>query len=122
MSMITGSWARTKLLCGNHEIDVEMAIQEGGKTLFYSCPKYYPEKREENESRCLNRISLRDFEKMLEHINDEIVNAEINNEIINLKHHKWKSGGIKYEIIEHTDEQIIVKMLNEKALTDIKRY
>lgn len=120
---ISGSWEKIKLLCGNHEEPIEMVIHQGGASLFYSCPKYYPDNRTEDEKVCINRLSLKDFEtKLLGHINDLIVSAEINGEVLNLKHHKWKANGIEFEILEHTDDKIVVKMLNRKALSDIKRY
>ena len=71
---ITGIWKDITIVCGCHEQPVKMIIQEGPSSLFYSCPRYYPENRNENESACANRINLIDYEEMVNYCFSNLLN------------------------------------------------
>ena len=115
---ITGIWKDITIVCGCHERPVKMIIQEGPSSLFYSCPRYYPENRNENESACANRINLIDYEEMVNHISTLIVNAQQEDEQLNLEGFRFKNekGDIEFRIIEHKNNSIIVSMVSKKAL------
>lgn len=119
--LIKNLWGKIHLFCGNHGEDetIEMTIHEGSdtmKTAFYSCPKYYPDNREKDERACVNHISVMDFEKMLNHISDEIGKGIKNGEEIDLKGYKWKDRYIEYKVIRFEEEYIGVLCLNKKSI------
>ena len=117
MSVLKGSWKYVQVVCGNHgdQNDIIMTIQQGPHSLFYACPKYFPDNREPEEPPCVNRINLIDYEKMLSYIADVMVNAERNGEICNLTNYKWEKNGIQFMVLSHTDEKLIIKMFNKKS-------
>ena len=118
--MYLNSWENVTLICGNHKDDetIEMQIKEvkGGRfdTAFYSCPEYRSIYGKDHEKRsCNNRLTVTDFEKMLNYImteSDDGVNT------INLTGHKWTMNGIDFEVIEQEGIRFKVKMLNKKAI------
>ncbi len=116
--VITDTWNDIKLVCCHrHEEPVTMTIQQGATSLFYACPKYHPENRDEDERACSNRISLDDYTKMLEHIHGIIVEAELKDEKINLTNHSWKTrNGIEYKILSHKGNKFTIEVLNKKAI------
>lgn len=112
--MMYKGWDYVTVVCGNHDSDdVEMRICEGPHSLFYACPKYYPDARKEGERACANRINLIEYERMLMHLSDML---EKNGVQWNLAHHKWKQKGIEFEVLSHEEKGIVVKMLNKTAL------
>lgn len=115
---ITGSWKQTKLYCmHNHEIPIEMIIQQGPSSLFYACPKYNLDLLEDGERRCNNRLSTVDFTKMLDHFNDLIVTAELNDIQLDLTNTIWKDRkGTVYKVLKHTPECLEIGMVNERAI------
>lgn len=114
--MIMNLWQSIEIYCSNHDEPVKMTIQQGPHSLFYSCPKYYPDNRGEYERACSNRINLVDYEAMINYISELLMDAELNNRADNLTNVNWKSKGIEFYIIEHTKDKIKIKMLNKKAL------
>lgn len=85
--------------------------------MFYSCPKYYPENREEGEPCCRNHISMKEFESMLAYLSDTLEKAQKGGGSIDLTGLRWKSkSGVEYNVIRHTDKHIYVKCLNQRAL------
>lgn len=115
MGYIKNSWSSVKLICGNHsdEQKVEMVIQQGPHSLFYACPHYYEQNREEGERPCFNRLNLVDFERALSHLADVQMDDET---IVSLDHYKWKKNGVEYQVISHKDGKIVLRVLNRKAL------
>lgn len=115
--MIKGIWTMIEPYCGNgHEEDVKLDITEGPFSLFYSCPKYHEANRDEGERACANRINLIDYEKMINYITNLILEGSSSGTFVNLKNYKWKKNGIEYEIFEHTDSKIKIKIKSSKAL------
>lgn len=119
--MITGSWCDIKLMCVNHEKPVEMTLQQDPHSLFYACPKYFEENREEGEHKCANRLNLIEFNRMLDYINTQLCEEAAENNAICLTNHSWKQRGIEFKILSHNSSGIVVGCLNRKALNDIKR-
>lgn len=71
----------------------------------------------EGECKCKNCLTVNDFNKMLDHINDKIVEAALEDRQLHLQNYTWKDrNGIRYQIIEHTDEGMIVGVYNTKAI------
>ena len=117
--MIQNLWQNIVLYCGNHEKEnelVKMTIQNGPSSLFYACPKYYPDNREVGEKACPNRINFVDFEKFVNHLSDIIEDANKNFETVGLTGHKWTYKTITFEVFSYKEDKIKVKMINKKAL------
>lgn len=111
------AWKMIKPVCGCHgDEQVEMTIQTGPHSLFYSCPKYYPQNRKDGERACANRINLIEYQKMVEKLTGEIAEAEVNGGSVNLKNMKWKEKGIEYHVIDHKKDMLTVSIVNKKAL------
>lgn len=118
-AIIKGLWQTAILICGNHpdcEDEVKMELKQGSTSLFYACPKYDPDKRGITEKPCLNRISLKEFEAMLEHVFELMTAADKNNTVLNLAHHIWSRRGVEYKILSHTNGEIRIQVLNRRAL------
>lgn len=132
--MVVNLWQRVRLFCGNHEKDENgyprMTPHEaassatsrglygaGVQNMFYACPRYYPDAREEGEPACRNHISMKEFENMLDYISGIIEKANRADEICDLTGLSWKSKtGTEFKVIKHTDEHIDVVCLNKKSL------
>jgi hypothetical protein len=116
--IITGTWSSVKLVCAHrHKEPVVMELRQGPSSLFYACPKYYPENRDEGERACNNRLNLVDYERMLAHINALLYEAEFMGEKPNLTNHKWKDAkGTEYKILLHEKEEFVVEMFNKRAI------
>ena len=116
--LITGTWEDVKLVCiYRHDEPVEMEIKEGPSSLFYACPKYYAENREEGERACNNRLNLIDYDKMIATIDKKRYEAEMNSEKINLKNYTWKtSKGIEYTVLSHEGDKLVIGMINLTAI------
>ena len=109
---ISNSWSATKIVCLNHEIPKVMEIAEIRRQMVYICPDV-----EGQACKCKNCLTVNDFNKMLDHINDRIVEAAMEDRQVVLKHYSWKDrNGIRYHILEHTDDGMIVGVLNTKAI------
>lgn len=130
--MIINLWSKIHLICGNHGDSNEeiMAPHEAASSntarslygnaamnMFYSCPKYYPDNREEGEPCCRNHISMKEFEGMLAYLSNTLETAQKTGTTMNLSGLTWKSkAGVEYTVLRHTDTRIDVKCLNRKAL------
>ena len=116
--IITGSWDDITLLCGNnHEEPVELVIQPGPSSLFYACPKYHAEYRSADERACNNRLSIEDFTKMLDHLHGVIIDAELNDQRIQLTNFNWKDRkGTVYKVINHNMDKLVISVYNKRAV------
>ena len=115
--LIKGFWETTTLVCGNHtDEEVEMTLKSGPSSLFYACPKYEPDKRKSDETPCFNRLSLKEFEGMLDDLFEILTNDENGSSVLNLANHTWTRKGIEYKVLQHTDKQIKIQVLNRRAL------
>lgn len=124
-------WTRIKLVCANHE-DGDMPLMsphapaEGNTSrvlygtqtdMFYSCPKYYPENREDGEPCCRNHISIKEFEGMLNHLQKLVTDIESVGGTIDIVGERWKSRqGVEYTVVKQTPNHIYVSCLNRKAV------
>ena len=119
--MIKNIWNEIEVFCGNgHNELIKMEIQQGPHSLFYACPKYHPENRGENERACNNRINLVDYEKMIDHISDILIDAELDGRVEYLTGHSWSANGIDFKVVDHSDK-IRILMLSKKSLAKDKR-
>lgn len=113
--LIKGFWETATLICGNHpDEELEMTIKVGPTSLFYTCPRYAADKRSGGEPPCLNRISLKEFEGMLDDLFDLLTEDDANT-VLNLTNHSWKRRGIEYKVLLHTEKQIKIQVLNRRT-------
>ena len=115
--MIKDFWKSVTLVCGCHEKPVKMMIQSGPSSMFYSCPKYYPNNRQAGETACANRITLLDYEEMLKILETQMESND-GFEIMNLAGFKFINlkKTIEFYVIKHENNEIVVSMKNLKAL------
>ena len=116
MLTIENSWQNIIPICGNHEKRIPMVINNGPHSMFYSCPKYYPENRTKEERACNNRINLIEYRKMIDKLMGMIAEAEVNGETIDLTNFKWSSKGTEYKVLEHSGDKLYVQILNLRAM------
>lgn len=119
--IITGGWDDVTLVCACHDTKedmVKMVIQEGPTSLFYACPKYREENRIEGERACNNRLSLEDYTKMLEYLHGTIVEAELNDERIQLTNFTWKNPkGTQFKVLLHNGNKLVISVYNKRAIS-----
>lgn len=115
--MITNLWNNIELYCCHrHDEPIKMEVQQGPKTIFYACPKYHEDNRDDEEKACRNFLYLNEYEKMLNKISDLLYKAEMNNVKDNLEHYKWSENGVDFEIFSHVGDKIKIKMVNRKSI------
>ncbi len=115
--MLKNFWKQIVVVCGNHQgEEILMDLKQGPSSLFYSCPKYYPENREDGEKACVNRINLVDFEKIVDILSEEVEKGLLNGQIVNLQNFTFKVKASEITVLEHTKGSIKIKILNKKAL------
>ena len=119
--LISGIMAKMEIYCGNHPEPVKMQLKQGPFSVFYACPKYSEENRNEGEHICANRIGINDVERMVDHINSKMCDNGLLTSSVNLQNHGWKQNGVEYKILIHRSDKICVQCLNRSALTKIKR-
>ncbi|MBQ3570716.1 MAG: hypothetical protein IJA20_08615 [Methanocorpusculum sp.] len=116
--IITGSWEDVTLICGGtHAEPVEMVLQQGPASLFYACPKYHAENRLEGERACSNRLSIEDYTKMLEHLHGVIIDAELNDQRIQLANFTWRDRkGTVYKVVSQNMDKLVISVYNKRAV------
>lgn len=101
--MISNMWGKLDLYCNNgHEEKMDIKQKTAG--LFYECPC------------CRNSFSIKDIEKMLDKIEDAIQEADLNNEVLDIKNLTIKIGNCHYKIVENGDRMKVFG-LNKKAVS-----
>lgn len=113
--MFYGNWQNFRLLCGNHEEEVEMIIHEGPHSLYYSCPRYQSIYGKKHTGRsCNNRLNLVDYEYMVNHLSD--VMHDPSGSLLPIVGYSFQRKGVSYEVVAQDGEKVTVKMLNKKAM------
>ncbi len=124
--MIQNIWNKITIYCGCHEQDhsikmlphapSDATMVNGETSMFYSCPKYYPENRAQTERACFNRLSIADYEKMVNHICEKLESGD-QFSLVNLTGYTWKSkNGILFHVLKHDIDHIDVLVVNKRAL------
>lgn len=116
--MIKNFWKNITVICGNHgeNTSIKMDLKQGPSSLFYSCPKYYPENRKPGEKACVNRVNLIDFQKIVEMMSEEIEQAESTGNRICLTNRVFKVRYTEVTVLKHSKEHIVIKLLNKQAI------
>ena len=122
--MIKNIAKKIHIYCGCHGEKDRIMLEphepsSPGMSMFYACPKYYPENREEYEQACANRLSVSDYEKMIVKISDILEEALGKRAVINLRGMQWSNGnGVYFKIVGHDSKSgdIDVFVINKRAL------
>ena len=115
--MITGLWKHTRLICNNHaQCCPEMIVEDNGRQTYYMCPRYYEENRAPLERPCMNRVSIDDYERVLELLSGAIIEAEDNGEKLYLDHYALNLHGAKYSITSSGDSDFVISVTTSKAV------
>lgn len=120
MAYIAGSWENVHLYCAAHDKLVEMELKQGPHSLFYACPKYYPNNREPGEHACYNRLNLIDCEKMLSRIAELIIEADANGQKLDVTNYTWTEKGITYKVLSYSPSRLDVSVFNKPSLRGTK--
>lgn len=116
--MIKNSWKRVTLICGAHGEDHthEMQLKQGPHSLFYSCPLYRSiYGKDHKEKSCNNRLTLDDYEKMLNFLMEASEEGDGLFEV-DLTGYEWKRNGVCFKVLEQKKDHYIVLMRNDKAM------
>ena len=121
---MAGSFRNTRLFCACHDEPVEMTIHEGSQyaafngssgSIFYSCPKYYEDNRKEGEKPCFNRLSLTEYEQLIENLHNKFDGEGF--EQVNLTGYRYTNQkGTTFHVLKHGISHIDVSVLNNRAL------
>jgi len=118
--MIRNLWNKIEIVCGCHEgvpnEQKKMEPKAGHKSMFYSCPRYYPENRTPDEKACVNHVNVEDFQKILDKIGHEAESQMIFGQSPVLQGLTFKIKDITIKVIEYTPEKIVISVVNKKAL------
>lgn len=124
MTNMASTFKGMRLFCACHNEPVEMSIHEGSVyaafngtsgSVFYSCPKYYEDNRDTDEKPCFNRLSLTEYEKLIEDLS--AVLEENAGDQINLTGYRYKNNkGTDFHVLKHDVHHIDVSVLNNRAL------
>lgn len=100
MYMIRGSWDMLHLFCGNHDAPVEIVLERTVQGIVFKCPLH-----------CTTVISQFEFEEILRHFSDQIVQAEMNGEIIDLANSKWSTRSkVVCVVLKHERNRIDITL------------
>ena len=115
--MVKNLWKQIEVICGNHDSDFpKMYLKEGHRSMFYACPKYYPDNHSASERACKNNVSTDEFQKILQRLADEIEDQMYFGGNVSLQNMKFTIKSIYIEVVSHKDDKIIIKVKNIKAL------
>ena len=119
--MIKNLWNKTEIVCGCHEgmpIDEKIIMQPkaGHKSMFYACPKYYPENRQKGEIACVNHVNVEDFQKILNRISEECEKSMIFGQSPVIIGFTFKLKDITVKVLEYTPEKLVIQVYNKKAI------
>lgn len=117
--MIKNLWKNTHFYCGHrHKEPVEMYFKDGvaGNSMFYACPKYYPENREEGERACSNRLNFVDAEGIINKLSDIIEEKEMSGEIFDFTNLKFRYKAIDVKVLSYSPSKVELEIVNKKAL------
>lgn len=95
--MITNFWSKTKVFCSCDNTR-EMALVLHGNTPTYECPV------------CHKGFSCYEFEKMINHFQNIIVNGAKQDEEINLTNCLWRNKTATYKVLLHNSEGLKVEV------------
>lgn len=107
--MITSLWNKIELYCGEHGDDrppMELELRKG--LVYYVCSGNINDSISDKSRHCGKMISMKEFEKFLEKVTALLDEADLNNEIINLKHQVFHIGQIQYRVFDHDNDKIKV--------------
>ena len=119
--MVGNFWNNIHLYCGKHGDDhsIELVPHESptGRDIFYSCPKYYPENREEGETACGNRLSMLDYENMVNKLSDMVSKAEMSGQTLNLGGFAFKNrSGVIFKVLKDEHGRLDILVDNKRSI------
>ncbi len=119
--MVQNLWKSTQVVCASCSgKDIEkmpkMELKAGTRSMFYACPKYYPENRQKGEIACVNHVSTDDFQRILDVLSEEVDKNLMFGQSSYLVGFSFKVKTIDVKVVEQTDEKIVVSVLNHKAV------
>ena len=114
--MVLNLWNITEFVCTYRHAEEKMQVLESKMSVFYACPKYFPENRASDEPSCNNAIFLTDAQKAIMHISNKIEEMELRDITPNLTHYKFTIDNVDYKILEYSPDKIKIDVLNRKVI------
>ena len=115
--MIKNLWKDTKFYCSHrHEHPIEMSYNQGPHSLFYSCPKYYPENRGPDEPACPMRLNMVDAEGLLEKLSEYIEKDMEQDRIRDYTNLEFDYKQIHVKVLKYHDGKFKLYIYNKKAI------
>ncbi len=93
---ITNFWESTTICCIKHDTPVDLEITNHSKGPYYECPE------------CHSKVSIYDFEKMLNHFQNLIVKAYSIGEEPDITNSTWTQKKNFYKVLSYKDEKMRV--------------
>mgnify|MGYP000075122221 CR=1 FL=1 len=115
--MIKNLWKEVNFYCSyRHEYPVKMEFNQGPHSLFYSCPKYYPQNRTADEPACPMRLNLVDAEAIVEKLS-QVIESDIENNVEhNYRGYEFDYKMIHAKVIKYAPGEINIDIFNKKAI------
>lgn len=116
LTVIKNLWKETEFYCSHRHEPVKMSYNSGPHSLFYSCPKYYPDNRNENEQACPMRINMVDAEAVLEKLSAYIEDDWANDIERDYTNFEFDYKSVHVKVLEYHDGHFKLNIFNKKAL------
>jgi hypothetical protein len=114
--MIKNLWKIAHFYCSYRHEPKEMQINDkGSHSLFYSCPKYYPENRTPDEQACPMRLNFVDAEAILNEISKKL-DDESGFDCNDITGEEFDYKAIHVKVLKYTPERIDIDIYNKKAI------
>lgn len=114
--MIKNLWKIAHFYCSYRHGPVEMTINDkGSHSMFYSCPKYYPQNRSPDEQACPMRLNFVDAEAILEKIS-EMTDDASGFDCVDITGAEFKYKAIMVKVLRSTPERLDLDICNKKAI------
>ena len=112
--MITGLWNQITMFCGAHQAPLKMTLEEIRGKLVYHCPKAAVDFAN-SPSACKNDLPLKDFEKMLDKIEDMMNGVNFSLEVVNLEGETFVINKYRYMVIKHIPDVLLhISVINTR--------
>ena len=112
--MLKNLWKDTEFYCSYRHEPKKMTIIQGPSSLFYACPKYYPENRSKDEPACPMRLNLIDAQAILEEFSKMIENDEELGIECNYANKEFTYKMIKVKVIAIQKENLSLIFITER--------
>ncbi len=114
---VINGWKNIRFVCcKNHKEPQQMQEMAKANSIFYACPKYFPENRDKDEPACINAIFINDAEKAVKEINDRLGAAAMKEQELNMANVKFTIDNVDYTVLKDDNGKMDVAVYNRKMV------